>query len=145
MSNTLFAMILAALDWREVGEDIIRIAAVLTAIAVIAKKVMDAKAKAAQAVIHSIKDVFDEHIFPKVEERLDTKLADALEPIKRELSFNGGSTVKDKVCKLDDAVSEANIRLTEVHKMISRRDIEQEMADRGIEYNKPNNTGDTHE
>lgn len=131
MMEYALATVLFAWEWRQLGQDVVLVAAILTAIGVIIKKWMDVKKVAHNKFLQELRDTFDQHIMPTLDAKLDAKL----EPIRREMEFNGGSTVKDKVCKLDETVgglvedvASIKISTSEVHKIVTRDDVARSMA-----------------
>ena len=101
-----------------IGATIIFVAAVLTALGVVYKKIKGGLRAFRQRFAEQISDVVFEHpSFRRIEENSDAMM-EKVAVMERELTYNGGSSIKDKVDATNDIVSSLSMRMGNVEQQV---------------------------
>lgn len=113
-----------------IGATIIFVAAVLTALGVVYKKIKGGLRALRQRFAEQISDVVFEHpSFRRIEENSDAMM-EKVAVMERELTYNGGSSIKDKVDATNDIVSSLSMRMGNVEQQVENLIINDKKGDR---------------
>lgn len=116
---------------QSVGAGIIFLAAVLTAIGVVVKKTHNGFRALRQRFAEQISDVVFEHpSFKKIEDN-STAMMEKVAVMEKELTYNGGSSIKDKVDATNNIVSSLSMRMGNVEKQVENLIVDDKKGDRG--------------
>lgn len=119
---------------QSIGAAIIFIAAVLTALGVVYKKIKSGLHALRQRFAEQISDVVFEHpSFRRIEENSDAMM-EKVGVVERELTYNGGSSIKDKVDATNDIVSSLSMRLGNVEQQVENLIINDKEGDRESDH-----------
>lgn len=115
---------------QDIGAGVIFTAAVLTALGVLYKKTKNGFHVLRQKFAEQISDVVFEHpSFKKIEENSDTMM-DKVALMEKELTFNGGSSIKDKVEATNATVNDLSVRMGNVEQQVENYITNDKRADR---------------